>query len=135
MEEIKLRNTVLRKKLTDALFKNFDTTYINGHSEKRLPGHLSFSFHGLEGETIRLLLLLDEMGIAVSAGSACSSNDKSHNSSHVLKAIGLNPFEARGAIRVSFSRYSTEEELDLFIDSLKKAATSLTSIFSYSANS
>ena len=125
----------LRKKLSDYLFANFENVYINGHFEQRLPGHLSFSFHGLEGETIRLLLLLDEMGIAVSAGSACSSNDKSHNASHVLQAIGLNPFEARGAIRVSFGRYSTEEELDIFSNSLKKIMNSLTSIFSYYTSS
>ena len=99
-------------------------------ADKRLPGHLSFSFHGLEGETIRLLLLLDENGIAVSAGSACSSNDKAHNASHVLQAIGLNPFEARGAIRVSMGRYTTEMDIDIFTDSLGQAVNNLTSIFS-----
>lgn len=123
----------LRTTLTDHLLENFDNVYINGHEEKRIPGHLSFSFRGLEGETIRLLLLLDEMGIAVSAGSACSSNDKSHNSSHVLKAIGLNPFEARGAIRVSFGRFSTEDELSRFMKAMKQAMNSLNSIFSYSS--
>jgi cysteine desulfurase len=127
-ETQRLRN--LRKELTDYLFSNYDNIYINGHNEKRLPGHLSFSFHGLEGETIRLLLLLDEMGIAVSAGSACSSNDKTHNASHVLQAIGLNPFEARGAIRLSFGRFSTEKELEVFKVALKKVTGSLTSIFS-----
>jgi len=70
------------------------------------------------------------MGIAVSAGSACSSNDKSNNASHVLQAIGLNPFEARGAIRVSLGRFNTEEEVDIFTDLLDKALKSLTSIFS-----
>jgi len=73
------------------------------------------------------------MGIAVSAGSACSSNDKSHNASHVLQAIGLNPFEARGAIRVSMGRFTTENDLAVFMDTLGQSLTSLTSIFSGSS--
>ncbi|MCX6279356.1 MAG: cysteine desulfurase family protein [Bacteroidetes bacterium] len=128
------RLSLLREKLVRFIFKNNESAYINGHPDKRLPGHLSFSFHGLEGETIRLLLLLDEMGIAVSAGSACSSNDKSHNASHVLQAIGLNPFEARGAIRVSMGRFTTENDLDIFTSSLSQAISSLTSIFSISTH-
>jgi len=121
---------LLRKKIENFLFSTYENAYINGHPDQRLPGHLSFSFHGLEGETIRLLLLLDEMGIAVSAGSACSLNDQSHNASHVLQAIGLNPFEARGAIRVSMGRFTTENEVDIFMDSLRQALFSLTSIYS-----
>lgn len=124
------RLTILREKLTRFIFANSENAYINGHPDHRLPGHLSFSFHGLEGETIRLLLLLDEMGIAVSAGSACSANDKSHNASHVLQAIGLNPFEARGAIRVSMGRFTNENDVDVFMESLGEALSHLTSIFS-----
>lgn len=121
----------LRKSLTDFLFDNFENVYINGSTEDKLPGLLNFSFHGLEGETMRLLLLLDEKGIAVSAGSACSSNDKTHNASHVLQAIGLNQFEARGSIRISFGRYSTDEDLGKFKIALIESINSLTSIFSY----
>jgi cysteine desulfurase len=121
----------LRNALTDFLFENFENVYINGSSDDRLPGLLNFSFHGLEGETMRLLLLLDEKGIAVSAGSACSSNDKTHNASHVLQAIGLNQFEARGSIRVSFGRYTTEQELEKFKVAITESVNSLTSIFSY----
>jgi cysteine desulfurase len=80
---------------------------------------------------MRLLLLLDEKGIAVSAGSACSSNDKTHNTSHVLQAIGLNQFEARGSIRVSFGRYTTEQDLEKFKVAITESVNSLTSIFSY----
>jgi len=123
------RLSFLRNKLADWLFSNFEQAYLNGHADKRLPGHLSFSFHGMEGEMIRLLLLLDETGIAVSAGSACSSNDKSHNASHVLQAIGRNPFEARGAIRVSMGRFTTEEDVEIFSHSLHTALQNVTSIF------
>ncbi len=121
----------LREKLTDFLFETFENVYINGAQENKLPGLINFSLHGLEGETIRLLLLLDEKGIAVSAGSACSSNDKTNNASHVLQAIGLNQFEARGGIRVSFGRCSTEEDLERFKIALAESINSLTSIFSY----
>lgn len=130
MKNEAVRLSILREKLVRFIFSDYGNAYINGHPDQRLPGHLSFSFHGLEGETIRLLLLLDEMGIAVSAGSACSSNDKSHNASHVLQAIGLNPFEARGAIRVSMGRFTTENDVDIFTNSLRQALKSLTSIFS-----
>src|SRR5512145_617511 len=131
MKKESLRLSALRKKITDYLFTRFENAYINGHPENRLPGHVSFSFHGLEGETIRLLLLLDEMGIAVSAGSACSSNDKSHNASHVLQAIGLNPFEARGAVRVSLGRFNKESEIEVFKNSLKSVVMQLNSIFTH----
>jgi cysteine desulfurase len=123
----------LRNNLTDFLFDNFDNVYINGSMDDKLPGLLNFSFHGLEGETMRLLLLLDEKGIAVSAGSACSSNDKTDHASHVLQAIGLNQFEARGSIRVSFGRYSTDQDLEKFKISLLESVNSLTSIFSGSS--
>jgi cysteine desulfurase len=124
----------LRNKFTDFLFANFDNVYVNGPLENKLPGLVNFSFHGLEGETMRLLLLLDEKGIAVSAGSACSSNDKTHNASHVLQAIGLNQFEARGSIRVSFGRFSTANDLERFKVALTESINSLTSIFSYKSS-
>ena len=105
--------------------------YLNGHPHNRIPGHLSFSFQGLEGDTIRLLLLLDEMGIAVSAGSACSSNHAGDGTSHVLKAIGLNQFEARGAIRVSMGRYTTSSDIEIFKRTIKQKVLQLNSIFSH----
>jgi len=110
-------------------FENYENVYINGHAEKRLPGHLSFSFHGMEGETIRFLLLLDGMGIAVSAGSACSSNHGG-SASHVLQAIGLDPFEARGAIRISLGRFNTEQDIEVLKTALKSTVMQLNSIFS-----
>ena len=124
------RIKALRDHLEKFLLEKFDNAYINGHPVKRLPGMLNFSFHGLEGETIRLLLLLDEKGIAVSAGSACSSNDKTHSASHVLQAIGLSQFEARGSIRVTFGRFSSQNDLEYFEGALQSSVSSLTSIFS-----
>jgi cysteine desulfurase len=116
--------------LYNFLYENHEDYYLNGHRSKRLPHNLNFSFHGLEGEAIRLLLLFDESGIAVSAGSACSSNDKSNNASHVLQAIGLNPFQARGAIRVSFGRFNTMNEVKTFTETIGNVVGQLNSIFS-----
>jgi cysteine desulfurase len=130
MDDENLRISGLRNRLQDFILENFENAYINGNTIYRLPGMLNFSFRGLEGEAIRLLLQLNEKGIAVSAGSACSSNDKSHSASHVLQAIGLNQFEARGSIRVSFGRYSTEDDLNSFTEALTESLQSLHSIFS-----
>ncbi len=129
MNQENARLLLLQNSLKDFLFEHFDNVYINGHNINRLPGHLNFSFHGLEGETIRLLFLLDEMGIAVSAGSACSSN-YGNPASHVLQAIGLNPFEARGAIRLSFGRFNTDDEITLFKQAITKTINVLNPIFS-----
>ena len=129
MENETIRLTQLCKKFTGFLLSEYENAYINGDEKQRLPGHVNFSFHGLEGETIRLLLLLDELGIAVSAGSACSSNHGS-NASHVLKAIGLNSFEARGGIRISLGRFNTEADIDCFQSALKQCVPALNMIFS-----
>jgi len=130
MEQEAIRLTRLRERFTRILFEEFENAYVNGHQKLRLPGHLNFSFHGLEGETIRLLLLLDERGVAVSAGSACSSNHGG-SASHVLQAIGLNPFEARGGIRVSFGRFTNDDDVDYCLEALKQTVPELTGIFSY----
>jgi cysteine desulfurase len=84
----------------------------------------------MEGETIRLLFLLDEKGIAVSAGSACSNNDTTKSASHVLQAMGKDPFVARGAIRIGIGRFNTEKDIDYFIETLTNCIKQLKSIFS-----
>jgi cysteine desulfurase len=119
----------LQKQLMDDLACSIDGIYFNGDLEQRLPNNINFCISGLEGEAIRLLLLLDEEGIAVSSGSACSSNGDSH-ASHVLKEIGLNQFEARGSIRISLGRYNTEEDINTFLEVFKRKIKKLNSIFS-----
>jgi cysteine desulfurase len=130
MEDEVIRLSVLRHQLVELLEESFDNIYFHGHPEHHLPGLLSFSLSGMEGETIRLLLHLDEMGISVSAGSACSSNDGGSHSSHVLQAIGLNQFEARGAIRVSMGRFTTYTDIIQFLEALKQAVPKLNTIYS-----
>ena len=79
--------------LTEKLLNSIEGAYINGHPTNRVPGNVNLGVSQMEGETIRLLFLLDELGFAVSAGSACSSNHGSHTASHVLQAIGKSQFE------------------------------------------
>lgn len=124
------RLTYLRDEIIENVFSNIHEAYLNGHSSRRLPNNVNFGFHGFEGEAIKILLQLDEMGIAVSTGSACSSNQGENKPSHVLLAIGLNQVQARGALRATLGRYNTEEEVDYFLDSLPKAVKSLRSISS-----
>ena len=99
------------KKLRDNLIFNIlkiEDSHLNGHPTKRLVNNANFHFPGVEGEA--LLLSLDEKGVSVSTGSACSS--KKLKASHVLTAIGLNPIDAQGSIRISLSRENTEEEIE-----------------------
>jgi cysteine desulfurase len=98
------------KTLRDTLIKNtlqIEESYLNGHPEKRLINNAHFRFTGIEGES--LLLGLDEEGIATSTGSACSS--KKLQASHVLLAIGLDPVQAHGSLRLSLGRENTKDEI------------------------
>ncbi|PKK81282.1 MAG: cysteine desulfurase NifS, partial [Thermoplasmata archaeon HGW-Thermoplasmata-2] len=88
---------------------------------KRLPHNAHFRFTGIEGES--LLLRLDEKGIAVSTGSACSS--KTLEPSHVLTSIGLNPVDSHGSLRVTLGRENTDMEVDYFLEVLPKIVNEL----------
>lgn len=100
--EIKLRN-----KLFEELSK-IPHSKINGDLVNRLPNNFNMSFEGIEGES--LLLLLDDKGICASSGSACTSG--SLDPSHVLLAIGLPHEIAHGSLRLTLSKFSTEQEID-----------------------
>lgn len=98
------------KTMRDMLIKNLlqtEESYLNGHREKRLVNNAHLRFTGIEGES--LLLGLDEQGIASSTGSACSSQKL--QASHVLLAIGLDPVQAHGSIRLTLGRENTKEEM------------------------
>lgn len=81
------------------------------------PSVLSVSFLGTRGEV--LLHSLEQDGIFVSTGSACSSNKKGQ--SHVLAAMGLTPKEIESTVRFSFSEFNTAEEMDYVTDKVKQA--------------
>ena len=98
------------KTLRDMLIKatlEIEESYLNGHRQKRLVNNAHFRFTGIEGES--LLLSLDEKGIATSTGSACSSQKL--QASHVLLAIGLNPVQAHGSVRLTLGRENTKEQI------------------------
>lgn len=107
MESETKRLTDLRNYLTKEVLKIEDSC-LNGHPAKRLAGNANFSFKYIEGES--LLMYLNDLGIAASTGSACSS--KSLEPSHVLLAIGLKPEEAHGSLRVTLGKYNTREEAE-----------------------
>jgi len=108
------RQIKLRDKIIKTVIENIEDSYLNGHPTKRLPNNVNLGFKYIEGESI--LLSLDMEGIGASTGSACSS--KSLEASHVLLAIGLKPEEAHGSLRISFGRFTTEEEIDYFLEKL-----------------
>lgn len=94
---------------------------LTGHATERLPGHASFVFPRVNGET--LLLELDRAGIACSSGSACAAG--SQDPSPVLLAMGFDPAVAHTAVRFSFGRATTVEELGKAADALIAAHESL----------
>jgi cysteine desulfurase len=99
----------LRDRLQAGLLKSCKDPELNG--KNRLPNTLNISFRYIEGESI--LIMMDDLGIAASSGSACTSG--SLEPSHVLRAMGIPFTSAHGSIRYSLSRYTTEEEIDYVI--------------------
>ena len=98
----------LRDRLENHILEKIPNTLLNGSKENRLPNTLSVSFEYVEGESI--LLLLDQLGICASSGSACTSGTL--EPSHVLRALGV-PFTAvHGSIRFSLSSYNTNADID-----------------------
>ncbi len=121
MKEESERLTSLRDYFWSKIEKNIPIAILNGHPTQRLPGILSVSFEGVEGES--LLISLDMKGIAVSSGSACSSG--SNKPSYVLEAINLSPELMNGTLRFSLGRSNTEEDIDYTVESLSEAVERL----------
>ena len=114
MKEAWVREETLRNYFEDEVSKRIPEIKINGKGARRLPGTSSITFKYLEGES--MLLNLSLRGIAVSSGSACSSD--SLQPSHVLLAMGVPAEYAHGTLRFSLSKYTTKEEIDYTIESL-----------------
>jgi len=100
-----------KRALTELFFRllreELPAVYRNGSETARLPGHLNLCFPGVSAEL--LLILLDQAGIAASAGAACASG--ALEPSHVLLAMGRSEKEARASLRFSFGVENTEEEV------------------------
>lgn len=115
MERHQKRLLNLEKKLIDGL-QETDLDFIRNGSEFHVPGNVSLSFKGADGEM--LLHRLDLMGICVSTGSACDS--KNTQLSHVLKAMRIPEEYARGTIRISLGKDNTLEEVHTIVNSIQR---------------
>lgn len=109
-KEVKITKK-MRDRIIDEIEKKIPRVKLNGSRDFRLPNNINFSFVGAEGEGI--VIALDQRGICVSTGSACSS--KSLKPSHVLKTIGLSDEEAHCSLRITLGRNTTEEDKDKLI--------------------
>lgn len=105
----------LRNYLVDRILKEIPDTQLNGTMEGRHPGNANITFKFIEGESI--LLLLNQFGISVSTGSACSS--KSLEPSHVLVALGVPVEMIHGTARFTVGDFTTKEDIDYVIEKLK----------------
>ena len=114
MEIENTRVKQLRDRLEGDICSRIPNSRINGNRQNRLPNTTNISFEFVEGEAI--LLMMDELGICASSGSACTSG--SLQPSHVLRAMGVPFTMAHGSIRFSLSIYNTEEEIDFVIEKL-----------------
>lgn len=116
------------KQLRDYMIKEIESkienSKLNGHRTQRLPNNVNFSFSGVEGES--LLMMLDFAGIAVSTGSACSSG--SLERSHVLIAMGVPDEIGQSSVRFSLGRNTTKDDIDYCVSELVKVVKKLRSI-------
>ena len=112
MQEERVNVALLRDRLEQGLLERIPDCMVNGDVENRLPNTTNIAFKNVEGEAI--LLMLDRLGVCASSGSACTSG--SLEPSHVLRAMGVPFTYAHGSIRLSLSRYSTQEEVDYVIE-------------------
>ena len=117
MEQNNKKITALRDRFIKLVCEKIDGVHINGDMVNRLPSNANISFDGCDGEQI--LFALDLQGIAVSTGSACSSG--AVKASHVLLAMGLGEDRAKSAVRFTFGKYNTQDEVDETVEVLSKA--------------
>ncbi|MEO0483649.1 MAG: IscS subfamily cysteine desulfurase [Planctomycetota bacterium] len=102
----------LRNRLEEGLESRVDTIQINGHRDKRMPHITNISFGFVEGESLMMAI----KDIAVSSGSACTS--ASLEPSYVLKGLGVGDDLAHSSLRMSFGRWTTEEEVDFAVNKI-----------------
>ncbi len=115
---------VLRDKLQSILLEKLDDVQVNGDLAFRMANTLHASFDGCEASG--LLILLDEYGVACSAGSACMTGKQ--QPSHVQKAMGFSNARANSSLRISLSILTTEEEVELAGEKIIKAVNKLRSV-------
>ena len=123
LDETAIYLTKLRDLLIAGVREHITHVFYTGHPEKRLPGHASFCFEGIEGEA--LIFMLSSRGIYANTGSACAS--KALKTSPVLGAIGIRPEVAQGSLVFTLSRDNREEEVQHVLAHLPPAVERLRS--------
>ena len=108
----------LHQRLLDGL-KDIEQVFINGDTARRVPHNLNMSFNFVEGES----LIMGIKGLAVSSGSACTS--ASLEPSYVLRALGRSDELAHSSLRMTIGRFSTEEEIDYAIGTIRENVAKL----------
>jgi len=114
LEDENTRVRALRDRLEDSILASIPNTFRAGAKEPRLPNTSNIGFEFVESEAV--LMLLDQLGICASSGSACSTG--SLDPSHVLTAMGFSAAQARGCVRLSLSRDNTDADVDYLLKSL-----------------
>ncbi len=129
MEEENTRVRALRDRLEQGILSTCPDCFVNGDTDNRLPNTTNISFEYIEGESI--LMMLNKFGICASSGSACTSG--SLEPSHVLRAMGVPFTAAHGSIRLSLSRYNTQDEVDFVIEKLAPIVNRLRELSPFTA--
>ncbi|MGN6407063.1 MAG: aminotransferase class V-fold PLP-dependent enzyme, partial [Curtobacterium sp.] len=106
-----------RDALIDGVLRQVPGAFVTGSRTSRLPGHASFCFPGVNGETV--LLELEERDVVSSSGSACAAG--STEASHVLTALGLSDEVARTALRLTFDAGLTAADVPVVVDAVTDA--------------
>ena len=115
------RQSQLRDRIIAGVEARVRGAVLTGHRTERLPNNASFCISGTDGES--LIVALDLEGFAVSSGSACTSGET--EPSQVLLALGLDRELAKGSLRVTVGRSTTEAQVDRFIDALSRVVARL----------
>jgi cysteine desulfurase len=110
------RLRVLRDRLIAGVVNSVPDARLTGHPVERLPGHASFVFKDVDGES--LMMALDVEGIAVSTGSACASGDP--EPSAVLTAMGIAREWALGGLRITLGYETTDAHIDAVLEMLPR---------------
>ena len=99
----------MRDRLQQGILAQVSDAAVNGEGATRVPNTLNLRFDHVDGEA--MVIALDLKGVAVATGAACSSG--AIEASHVLTAMGLRPDQARGSIRLSLGKQTTEDDIDI----------------------
>ncbi|WP_407378636.1 cysteine desulfurase family protein [Methanobrevibacter sp.] len=114
----------IRDEIIEKVLDTIPESYLNGDRDQRLPNVINFRFKAIEGES--LILLLDSKGYQTSTGSACSS--KTLEASPVLTALGLDPVDVHGSLRISLAPESDVFDVDEFVEAIAQSVERLRSM-------